>query len=71
MNDFKKSHLSQQVPFELNVKVLTTGHWPNETRDAQQVASQQGSADAVQLPLEVKHSMSLFKQYYMSKFTGR
>jgi cullin 3 len=40
MNDFKKSHLSHQVPFELNVKVLTTGHWPNESRDAQQIASQ-------------------------------
>jgi hypothetical protein len=61
MNDFKKTHLSQQIPFELNVKILTTGHWPNESRDPQQVATQQGGVEAVCLPIEIKHSMSLFK----------
>ena len=33
INDFKKSPSSQMLSVDLNVKVLTTGHWPNESRD--------------------------------------
>jgi len=54
---------------ELSVKVLTTGHWPNETKDpSQQNASK---PQELSLPPQIKQCMSVFKQYYMSKFTGR
>ena len=33
MLDFKKSQSCQMLGIDLNVKVLTTGHWPNESRD--------------------------------------
>jgi len=33
MQDFKKSPSYQMLSVDLNVKVLTTGHWPNESRD--------------------------------------
>ena len=33
MQDFKKSGSYQMLSVDLNVKVLTTGHWPNESRD--------------------------------------
>lgn len=36
MVEFKKTQVSQQVNIDLNVKVLTTGHWPNEARDPTQ-----------------------------------
>jgi len=32
MADFKES-VGSNMQFELQVKVLTTGHWPNENRD--------------------------------------
>ena len=31
MQEFKATGLSRALQVELNVKVLTTGHWPNET----------------------------------------
>lgn len=36
MQDFRKSPLSNTLTLDLNVKVLTTGHWPNESRDPTQ-----------------------------------
>ena len=33
MVEFKKTQVSQSINLDLNVKVLTTGHWPNESRD--------------------------------------
>jgi hypothetical protein len=33
MSDFKKCQSSQLINIDLNIKVLTTGHWPNESRD--------------------------------------
>ena len=54
---------------DLNVKVLTTGHWPNESRDPS--AQNQQKVEVVRLPPEIKQCMSVFKQYYMSKFSGR
>jgi hypothetical protein len=33
MFEFKTSALAKQLPIELSVKVLTTGNWPNESKD--------------------------------------
>ena len=30
MTEFRATTLSKQLTFELSVKVLTTGNWPNE-----------------------------------------
>ena len=36
MQDFRKCPTSAQITVDLNVKVLTTGHWPNESRSLEQ-----------------------------------
>ena len=30
MNEFRTTSLSKQLNFDLSVKVLTTGNWPND-----------------------------------------
>ena len=47
---------------KMTVKVLTTGHWPNEQREAQQLMSN--------LPREITTAMNTFTQYYFSKFSN-
>lgn len=72
MQDFKKSSASHSVHIDLNVKVLTTGHWPNDSRDmagAQEQAFHQ--MEVISIPREIKNCMDVYKQYYMSKFSGR
>ena len=32
MQEFKKSPSHQMISIDFNCKVLTTGHWPNESR---------------------------------------
>lgn len=34
MNEFKQTALAKKLTIELSVKVLTTGNWPNEAKDA-------------------------------------
>lgn len=53
------------------MKVLTTGHWPNESRDPSQQNQNLNLIDMVSLPPQIKECMSIYKQYYMTKFTGR
>jgi hypothetical protein len=71
MQDFRKSTVSQQLSVDLWVKVLTTGHWPNESRDPSAWKQANNAIETVSLPLEIKQCMSVYKQYYMSKFNGR
>ena len=71
MQDFRKSPLCNTLELDLNVKVLTTGHWPNESRDPTQQSQAGNLLEQVRLPTEIKQCMSVFKQYYMSKFSGR
>ena len=71
MQDFRKSPLCNTLALDLNVKVLTTGHWPNESRDPTQQSQAGNLLEQVRLPAEIKQCMSVFKQYYMSKFSGR
>jgi hypothetical protein len=33
MIDFRSTQFSKKITVELSVKVLTTGNWPNETKD--------------------------------------
>ena len=71
MQDFKKSASCQMLSVDLNVKVLTTGHWPGESRDPSAQNQSLQKIEIIQLPPEIKQCMSVFKQYYMSKFSGR
>jgi cullin 3 len=71
MQEFKQTASAKQMAIELNVKVLTTGHWPNESRDPSAQNQSLQKIEVVQIPQEIKQCMSVFKQYYMSKFSGR
>lgn len=36
--DFQETHIYKSIqPMEMSVKVLTTGHWPNDQRDTAQI----------------------------------
>lgn len=60
------------INIDFNVKVLTTGHWPNESKiPVREEDSQQPQLEIQRLPTEIKQCMSVFKQYYLSKFSGR
>jgi len=37
MIEFKQTQLAKKLPFEMTVKVLTTGNWPNEGKESMQV----------------------------------
>jgi len=39
MNEFRNTSLSKSLGFDLNVKVLTTGNWPNDPRDYKEIIS--------------------------------
>lgn len=71
MHDFKKIQSYQLLSVDLNVKVLTTGHWPNESRDPTSMNQSLQKIEVIQIPQQIKQCMSMFKQYYMSKFSGR
>jgi len=60
MGEFKGSQFNKNLPVDLSVKVLTTGNWPNDSRDSQ-----------VTLPKEIQAAMTGFSRFYMSKHTGR
>jgi len=63
MTEFRATTLSKQLTFELNVKVLTTGNWPNEQKDQ--------SAIIASLPREIQFCMQSFNKFYNNKHTGR
>ena len=71
MQEFKKSASHQMITIDFNCKVLTTGHWPNESRDPSQQNQALSKIDIIQIPQAIKHSMSLFKAYYLQAFNGR
>lgn len=50
MLDFKKSQSCQMLGIDLNVKVLTTGHWPNESRDPSAQNQSLSKIDIVKIP---------------------
>ena len=62
MQEFKNTQLSKALSIEMSVKVLTTGNWPNETKD---------TAQTVALPKEIQLCMQAFNKFYNNKHTGR
>ena len=50
------------IGLELNLKVLTTGHWPNDQKEAIQ--------SLVNLPRELSQAMTCFTQFYYNKFNN-
>jgi len=49
-------------PLEMNVKVLTTGHWPNDQRETQ--------PQIVNFSRELTAAINTFTTYYFSKFNS-
>ena len=33
VNEFKQTQFAKKLSVEMQVKILTTGNWPNETKD--------------------------------------
>lgn len=63
MNEFRTTSLSKQLNFDVGVKVLTTGNWPNDPKDYKDILSA--------LPREIQFCMSNFNKFYYNKHTGR
>jgi len=47
---------------DMSVKVLTTGNWPNESKDTQY---------SIILPQEINSCIQSFNKFYNTKHTGR
>jgi cullin 3 len=62
MIEFKGTQLAKKLTLEMSVKVLTTGNWPNETKD---------TSFMVILPKEIQLCISNFNKFYTNKHTGR
>ncbi len=60
-HEFKGSQLGKNHHLELNLKVLTTGNWPNEQKDL----------NLHYLPRELSLSIQQFTRFYMNKHQGR
>jgi hypothetical protein len=62
MAEFRQKPTYKALTLELNMKVLTAGHWPNDSKDAK--------AQQVSLPKEISTSMTSFTQFYFSKYNN-
>ena len=62
MNEFRTTQLSKKLTLDMNVKILTTGNWPNDSKD---------NTFMVILPKEIQFCMSSFNKFYTNKHTGR
>ena len=71
MGDFRKTQIGISLSLDLSVKVLTTGHWPNESRDPSAQNQTLSRESFMTIPPMIKNCMSIYKQYYLSKFSGR
>jgi len=59
--DFQETNIYQTIqPMEMSVKVLTTGHWPNDQRDTAQI----------QLTRELNTAINSFFQFYQNRFNN-
>ena len=57
--EFRNKSSFQTTQVELSVKVLTSGHWPNDGKEAVSLGS---------LPQEISLAMASFTQFYFSKY---
>jgi len=62
MTEFRATQAAKKLTVEMSVKVLTTGNWPNETKDQSYM---------VTLPKEIQFCISSFNKFYTNKHTGR
>mmetsp|Transcript_4995 Transcript_4995/g.3625 ORF Transcript_4995/g.3625 Transcript_4995/m.3625 type:complete len:121 (-) Transcript_4995:492-854(-) len=62
MAEFRTTQHSKRLTFDLKVKILTTGNWPNDAKD---------QSCQVVLPKEVQMCISNFNKFYTYKHTGR
>jgi hypothetical protein len=62
--DFQNSNMFKTMPagLEINVKVLSTGHWPFDQKELIQ--------NHASMPREMVASMSCFAQFYFNKFNN-
>ena len=60
-NEFKASAASHVLEIDFSVKVLTSGHWPNDGKEAQ---------FHHQIPNEISTAMNCFSQFYYGKFNN-
>jgi cullin 3 len=57
---FKSSQISQDIVFDFNIKVLTTGNWSNDSQTA-----------SCSIPMEIKGAILNFTDFYMNSHSGR
>ena len=62
MSEFRQRPIYNSLKLELNMKVLTAGHWPQEQKETQ--------TQQVHLPREISGAMTGFTQFYFSKFNN-
>jgi len=60
--EFRQKPFCKSLPLELNCKVLTLGHWPNDGKEQ--------LPQLVQLPREISSSMTTFTQFYFGKYNN-
>lgn len=62
MLEFRGTSMAKSLPVDLQIKVLTTGNWPNESKE---------QINVVCLPREIQLCISSFNKFYNNKHTGR
>lgn len=60
--EFKTKPSCLALSLELNMKVLTQGHWPKDGKEP--------VPQLVSLPKEIANAMAAFTQFYFSKFNN-
>lgn len=60
--EFRQRQSAKNLPLELNTKVLTLGHWPNDGKEQ--------LPQLAQLPREISSAMTTFTQFYFGKYNN-
>ena len=60
-SEFREQPASEALGISFNVKVLTSGHWPNCVKDQNM---------AISIPREIQNSMASFTTFYYSKYNS-
>jgi cullin 3 len=60
-NEFREQPAADALDVNFNVKVLTSGHWPNYLKE---------NNVSISLPMQIQDSMASFAQFYYSKYNN-
>lgn len=60
-SEFNQLALAKSLPLDLNIKVLTAGHWPNDGKKEPALSG---------IPREIESGMNAFSQFYYQKFNN-